>query len=163
MGSDMITQDIPTNFAWFVLNTITKMRDADALQDYAQYYTHFRYAINSLSPYMEAERRAAVERDFKVLETTIAKLRGMKDLNDQSREKEEVRFRKEFADSHTYLIFEALPKASIIKISQDAVINFGKTEFDALGATIRGVAHSGMATGLKRANDQELKEQGAKA
>lgn len=160
MANDMITQDIPTNFAWFVLNTITKMRDADAQQDFKQYYTFFRYSINALSPYMEAERRAAVERDFKVLEATIDKLRNIPNLNDQSREKEEMRFRKEFADSHTFLIFEALPKASIIKISQDAVINFGKTEFEALGATIRGVAHSGMATGLKRANDQQLKEQG---
>jgi hypothetical protein len=155
MASDMITQDIPTNFAWFVLNTITKMRDADAAGKHGEYYTFFRYSINALSPYMEGERRAAVERDFKVLETAIAKMRNDRAINDQTKNNQEDILRKQFADSHTFLIFEALPKASIIKISQDAVINFGKTEFEQLGLTIRAVAHSGMQSGLKRAEQGE--------
>jgi len=155
MPTDQMLQDIPSNFAWFVLNTITKMRDADASGDKAQYYTFFRYAINSLAPYMTGERREAVERDFKVLEAAIAKMNNIPNLNDQSRSKNEEHLRKEFADSHTFLIFEALPKASIVKISQDAVIDFGKTEWQTLGLYIRGIAHSGMASGLARGKESE--------
>jgi hypothetical protein len=155
MPTDQMLQDIPSNFAWFVLNTITKMRDADASGDHVQYYTFFRYAINSLAPYMTGERREAVERDFKVMEGAIAKMKNTPNINPQTEEKNEEEIRKEFADSHTFLIFEALPKASIVKISQDAVIDFGKTEWQTLGLYIRGIAHSGMKSGLERGKESE--------
>jgi len=154
-GQQDSMDDLPTNFAWFVLNTITRMRDADAKENYKEYFTHFRYALDALAPYIDGEKRAAIERDWEVLKVAIVQMkRTLK--NDIEIKNEEVRLKKDFADKHMFHVFEALPKASIIKITQDAVIDFDKMEIETMKRIVR--TGSGLEASIANATGQERKE-----
>lgn len=165
MASEQLTKDVATNHGWFVLQTLGNMQDAEFKADNRGFFIGFKWAARLLMPFMEAEKRAALERDFHILEaaTTIISKQpesGINGMNAQTKEIEIQKLRAKFADSHSFLIFEALPKASIVKISQDAVISYQKQDWQTIGLMIRSIAHSGMKSGLIKQLEREEEKNG---
>ena len=168
MAGEQLTKDVATNHGWFVLTTLGNMQDAEFRGDNKGFFIGFKWAARLLMPYMEGEKRAALERDFNVLVAAEAVINrqpetGNNGMNTQTKESTVESLRAKFADSHAFLVFEALPKASIVKISQDAVISYQKQDWQTVGLIVRSIAHSGMKTGMIQALEREELKHGTSA
>jgi hypothetical protein len=162
MAGDRVTQDVATNHGWFVLTTMDKMEVAEAKGELKEFFIYFKWAVRLLTPFIEGEKRAAMERDFKVLEAAVKTINSQPaaSMNDQSKESAIDKLRAAFADTHAFVVFEALPKASIVKITQDAVIDLEKRNWQEMGLMIRSVAHSGLKSGVMQALEREEAKNG---
>lgn len=142
------SSEVGLNFAWLVLDTTRRMRDAQAAGRIDEYYTHFEYGLQLLLSHMEIEIRSLIEEDFKTLELAIAVLK--KDTSNTTSKATQIQeLKKDFADSHRYFIFDTLPRASIIKINRDGAIDFKKHDFEQLQAIVRTTG--GLPSTLKNA------------
>lgn len=142
------SNEVGLNFAWLVLDTTRRMRDAQAAGRIDEYYTHFEYGLQFLLSHMEIEIRCMIEDDFKTLEAAIATIKKTED-NPTTKAMAIQELKKDFADRHRYFIFDTLPRASIIKINRDGAIDFKKHDFEQLATIIRTTG--GLPSTLKNA------------
>jgi len=139
--------DVGINYSWLVLDTIRRMRDAQAQGRLDEYYTQFEYGLQLLLPHIEIETRANMEDDFATLQERIVAIKETDD-NDQSKKQQIQNVRVEFADTHRYFIMEALPRASIYKVSEEGVLDFNRHKLDETKEIIRH-SSQGMASNIK--------------
>ena len=60
----------------------------------------------------------------------------------------------DFADTHRYFIMEALPRASIYKVSEEGVIDFNKHKLEQTTEIIRN--SGGLASTIARVAEKEV-------
>lgn len=155
--------EVGINFAWLVLDTTRRMRDADAANEKDRYYSLFEYALQLLLPYMEIELRSMIEDDFKTLQEEIRAIHAAEGVAEQTKSKDVQDLKKDFADAHRYFVFDTLPKASIVKISRDGMIDFKRHDIKEITAIIgqkRGLpsAIKNMATKVQDGVDPNAKD-----
>lgn len=152
-------KDVGINYSWLVLDTVRRMRDAQAQGRLDEYYTQFEYGLQLLLPHIEIETRANIEEDFAVLMEKIVAIKETED-NEQSKKKRIQEIRVDFADTHRYFIMEALPRASIYKVSEEGVIDFNRHQLNETTEIIRN--SGGLASTIARvATKEELKAEPA--
>jgi hypothetical protein len=143
-------KEVGINYLWLVLDTIRRMRDAQAQARLDEYYVQFEYGLQLLLPHIDIEIRASIEDDFKTLQLGIEQIKR-EDQNPQSRKLAVQGLKCDFADTHRYFIMEALPRASIYKVLEEGVMDFTKHDLaetteiirhssQGLPSTIKGIA-----------------------
>lgn len=140
-------QDVGINYSWLVLDTIRRMRDAQAQDRLDEYYTQFEYGLQLLLPHIETETGARIQLDFETLQERIVAIKESDD-NEQSKKKAIQLIKCDFADTHRYFIMEALPRASIYKVSEEGVLDFSKHKLDEIKEIVRH-SSQGMASNIK--------------
>lgn len=145
-------KEVGINYLWLVLDTIRRMRDAQAQGRLDEYYTQFEYALQLLLPHIELETRANIEEDFATLMEKIVAIKETED-NEQTKKARVQAIRVDFADTHRYFIMEALPRASIYKVSDEGVLDFNKHKLEETTEIIRN--SGGLASTIARAVEKE--------
>jgi hypothetical protein len=156
MGMDSQAQDqkdVGINYSWLVLDTVRRMRDAQAMGRLDEYYTQFEYGLQLLLPHIEIETRANIEDDWATLMEKIVAIKEGSD-NEQSKKVRIQALRVDFADTHRYFIMEALPRASIYKVSEEGVIDFNKHKLEQTTEIIRN--SGGLASTIARVAEKEV-------
>jgi len=140
-------KDVGINYSWLVLDTVRRMRDAQAQGRLEEYYTQFEYGLQLLLPHIEIETRANIEEDFATLMEKIISIKETED-NEQSKKVRILALKVDFADTHRYFIMEALPRASIYKVSEEGVLDFNKHRLEETTEIIRN--SGGLASTIAR-------------
>ena len=142
-------KDVGINYSWLVLDTIRCMRDAQAQGRLDEYYTQFEYGLQLLLPHIETEVGNRIQMDFETLQEKIVAIKENSD-NPQSQKQQIQLLKCDFADTHRYFIMEALPRASIYKVSEEGVLDFSKHKLDEIKEIVRH-SSQGMASNIKAA------------
>lgn len=126
-----------SSLEWFMVNTITKMRDANAENDKDKYYVYFNYALKTSIPYLSTHTRASVEKDYEAFRGYEKEIKEDKNLNEATKQLRLRELKEQFADTHQLFIFIALTKMGIIKVREEGVISFEKLDIDQIATVIR--------------------------
>ena len=148
-----VPQDINLDYPRLVLDTVRKMRDADAREDTQKYFTFFDYALRLLMPYIKGENRAKVEEARRLFEAYRKEIYE-EDEHDDTKRKKELILKQSFADAHSYYVFNAFPQAGIVRVMDEGVIPFDKKDFNELKQVIR--ARAGAPSSFKKAAERTI-------
>jgi hypothetical protein len=88
-----------------------------------------------------------IEEDFATLMEKIISIKETED-NEQSKKVRILALKVDFADTHRYFIMEALPRASIYKVSEEGVLDFNKHRLEETTEIIRN--SGGLASTIAR-------------
>jgi ATP-dependent protease HslVU (ClpYQ) ATPase subunit len=146
-------KEVGINYLWLVLDTIRRMRDAQAQGRLDEYYTQFEYALQLLLPHIEIETRANIEDDFATLQEKLNAIKETEE-NEQTLKVKLQAVKCDFADRHRYFIMEALPRASIYKVSDEGVLDFNKHKLEELTEIVRN--SGGLASTVARATGKVI-------
>jgi hypothetical protein len=94
--------------------------------------------------------------DFATLVEAIITIKEGND-NDQSKKLRIQLLRVDFADTHRYFIMEALPRASIYKVSEEGVLDFNRHKLEETKEIIRH-SSQGMESNIKAAVEAHKEE-----
>jgi hypothetical protein len=130
------SQDLALSYTWLVLDSIKKMRDAQAAGERDKYVIHFEFILQLLIPHIDVKLRTTINKDRETLQKEITKIRK-ENTNEQSRKSLILDLREDFANSHRGYIFAALSRVGIIRVSEDGIIDFNSTDMATLQAIIR--------------------------
>lgn len=147
MAGAKVYEDVSLNYTWLVLDTVRKMRDGKAKGDTAEYYTHFEFSIQMLLAYIDAEEREKIERDFREYRKLLKAIKDG-DANEQTKKRNILLLKEDFADAHRYYVMAALSKAGIIKVSDEGLIDFEKKDINEVRAIVR--SGGGVSSTVKR-------------
>lgn len=144
MGEEQQNLNLTYNF--LVLDTIRRMRDADAAGNFQQYVVYSEYAIQLLIPYLLTETKRKIEDDWIQVQTEIANIKA-NDNNEQSRNRRILELRRAFADTHKAVSMATLSRVGIVKVSEEGLVNFDKTDISKIAAIIRS---GGLPSGIEK-------------
>lgn len=134
--ADAPEQQGSNTFDWLVLDTLRRMRDAQAEGDTARYFTHFEYAFQMVIPWLSLKTRDAVQKDYDKY-TLLTKSIRDSTVNDATKSIELRALKENFANAHRVLIFASLSRLGIIHVSDEGVINFETLDIDQMAAIVR--------------------------
>lgn len=126
-----------SSLEWFIVNTITKMRDANAENDKDKYFVYFNYALRTAIPYLSTHTRASIEKDYDTFRGYEKAIKEDAKLNEATKQLKIRELKEQFADTHQVFIFIALSKMGIIKVREEGVISFEKLDIDQIATVIR--------------------------
>jgi hypothetical protein len=154
--------DINLNHNFLVLDTIRKMRDAEALNDD---YTFFVFCENSLQlliPFMPLQTRAALNDDMKAMRLELKRIKTNETTKEESRKRQELDIRRDFADSHKHLVFIYLSRSGIVVVQDEGMIDFQKHDFDQVSKIVQ-YSGTGMPSAIANIKDQEQRKDAKEA
>jgi len=149
MGED--TQTALT-YNYLVLDTIQKMRDAQAEGNRDKYFVYFDYAMGFAIHHLDLDTRRKVEDSRKTLKTELKRIKEQVDLNDQTRKLMILELKESFANAHRYYVMLVLSKIGVVKVSEEGVIDFNDFDIDELAKVVRS------DRGLNSAMDSNVKK-----
>lgn len=144
------TNDPSSNIMWFVMNCVMEMRNARASKDEHKYWVHFDTAFQILMNFMTDDERIILEAEYRELVELERVVRNNKDMHEQTKEKTIERIRAAFSDVHRSRLYKTLPRAGIIRLADDGVIDFNKTDYEILKKLIRS-STGGAPSNMERA------------
>lgn len=142
--------EINLSYNWLVLDSIKKMRDAQARKDQEQFVILFDFCLRLLIPYIAIELKEQIDTDRRTLlmETTRIK---RDEKNYETAKKKILDLRVDFADAHLGYVMGALSTVGIVQVRDDGIINFNKIDIETTQNIIR---QSGM--GLAKAVERGM-------
>jgi len=146
--------EISMNHNILVLDTLRRMRDAESGKHYEQYFTHFKFALQLVIPYISGEVRTDIEDDMDTLKKAIEQIKKDKALNDITRSKVITEVKRDFADNHKAFLMSALTKTGIVKVLDEGVVDFTKNDMDTVAHIIRN-SGKGLEKSIEQALDGE--------
>lgn len=146
MSGDINEETISYNLNFFIMDTMRRMRDAEAEGDTKKYWVYFKTAFRKLLPFIPMEERVKIEARYRELELKIEEIKASKE-NEVSRDKQINALRAAFADSHEYYINLGLPKTGIIKVAEDGTIDLTEDSIEMITKIVR--AGKGAPTAIR--------------
>lgn len=128
--------EINLSYTWLVLDSIKKMRDAEASGDLDRFSIYFNFCLRLVIPYMDITLKKNVDDDINLLNQYTTLIRE-NEPNEETRKKKIKEARAEFANTHMGYVMGTLSKIGLIKVGQDGVIDFTKTDIEQLKQIIR--------------------------
>lgn len=130
--------DPSSNTKWLLNNRIMRMNDAEASEDWYKFYVYFKFCLHRLALRLPPDVRQGIENDWQTFQTLIRCIEKDAKLADASKKKKIIDLQRNFAESHMHYIFQALPKAGLDALSEEASLDCGKHEFEEIKLAIRG-------------------------
>lgn len=128
--------DINFNYNYLLIQTILKMRDAQAKGEIKEYWIYFEYAMGLVLSHIDFNVRGEIEKDFAVLQEAIRKVRKS-NLNEQTKNILINKLCEDFANNHRFYIMQALNRIGIVKVEDEGIIDFDKIDIDTMTQIIR--------------------------
>ena len=136
------------NYNYLLVQTILKMRDAEAEKRIAQYWTYFEYALGLVISHLDFQLRGEIQQDYAILQAAIRKVWSSK-LHDQSKETYINRLKEDFADAHRFYVMQALNRVGIVRVEDEGIIDFESTDLDTFTKVVRDTSNTGAVGALK--------------
>lgn len=141
------------NYNYLLVQTILKMRDAQADNATAKYWTYFEYALGLVISHLDFQLRGEIQQDYAILATAINKIKTSK-INPQTKTMMINRIKEDFADAHRFYIMQALNRVGVVKVEDEGLIDFESTDIDMMTRIVRDLPN-GTVSSFKK---QEAKD-----
>lgn len=138
---------------YLLLDTIKRMRDANADDQIDRYYKQCRFGLELIISYLSPEIRKDIDTDFKTLRAEIERINNDSSLNEESKKNEILKLKNSFADSHEYYIMASLGKVGIITVSEEGLIDFSSTDLERVKRIVRD--SDGLDKAVEKTNNKE--------
>ena len=134
--AESVVNEIYTNLNIFVLQTVTRMRDAEEKKDYDRAMVDFEYALQTLQEYLKSDIRIKVQEDYLHYKTFLRKLEADQG-NELFRTKQINELKRDFIENHRIYIFMNFSKCGITIINEEGVIDLENRELDEVSYIVR--------------------------
>jgi hypothetical protein len=136
------------NYNYLLVQTILKMRDAQADDQPARYWTYFEYALGLVISHLDFQLKGEIQQDYAILMAAFRKINLLKDteLNAQSKKSLINKLKEDFADAHRFYIMQALNRVGIVKVEDEGIINFESTDLDTMTKIVRDLPNGTIAS-----------------
>jgi len=136
------------NYNYLLVQTILKMRDAQADDQPARYWTYFEYALGLVISHLDFQLKGEIQQDYAVLMAAFRKINLLKDteLNTQSKKSLINKLKEDFADAHRFYIMQALNRVGVVKVEDEGIINFESTDLDTMTKIVRDLPNGTVAS-----------------
>lgn len=141
--------EVNINYNWLVLDSIRKMRDAQARKDTEQFAILFDFCLRLLIPYIAIDLKQKIDQDRKRLMAEIGRLKK-EEKNEETAKKLILALRIDFAEAHMGYVMGALSVVGIVMVRDDGVIDFSKIDIETTQAIIRS-SGMGLAKAIEKA------------
>lgn len=148
---ELTTNDINFNYNYLLIQTILKMRDAQAKGEIKEYWIYFEYAMGLVLSHIDFDVRGEIEKDFAVLQEAVRKIKKS-NLNEQTKTTLINKLFEDFANSHRFYIMQALNRIGIVKVEDEGVIDFDKIDIDTMTQIIRN-SYSSLEKAVEKAEE----------
>jgi hypothetical protein len=128
--------DANYNYNFIVMQTIGKMRDAQARGDLASYWIYFDYALGLVSSYIEAPIAREIQNDYNILNEAIRKIEES-NIAETSKKMHIEKLRANFADAHRFYVMNALNRIGVLKLEDEGVIDFSLFDMERTTRVVR--------------------------
>jgi hypothetical protein len=136
------------NYNYLLVQTILKMRDAQAEEHPAQYWTYFEYALGLVLSHLDFQLKGEIQQDYAVLMAAFRKINALKDteLNTQSKKSLINKLKEDFADAHRFYIMQALNRVGVVRVEDEGIIDFESTDLDTMTKIVRDLPNGTIAS-----------------
>ncbi len=148
MGDD---QPTALTYNFLVLDTIQKMRDAQAAGDKDKYFVYFDYAMGFAIHHLDTDTRRKIEDARKLFAKEVRKIKEGS-MHDDEKRKDMQALKEDFANNHRYYVMLTLSKIGIVKVMDEGVIDFNELDIEGLKRVVRS------DRGLEAAMDANIKK-----
>jgi hypothetical protein len=121
------------NYNYLLVQTILKMRDAQAE---AQYWTYFEYAMGLVVSHLDFQLKGEIQQDYGILAAAIVKIHNSS-VNPQTKITLINRIKEDFANAHRFYIMQALNRVGVVRVEDEGVIDFESTDLDTMTRIVR--------------------------
>ena len=149
-------QDVTLNYNYLLLDTIKKMRDSQASKDQDSSWTHFKFALKLVNPYLPMEIRKDIEEDYRRLEEKIKEIKECKE-NEETRKNRIRKLKDSFGEAHEYYIMSALSRVGIIKVTDEGVLDLDELD---LATQVKGIIRASSKGLIKAVEDKTKNVEG---
>lgn len=136
------------NYNYLLVQTILKMRDAQAEERASQYWVYFEYGLGLVVSHLDFQLRGEIQQDYALLMAAIQKINSSK-VNDASKKSLAIRLKEDFANAHRFYIMQALNRVGVVRIEDEGVIDFESTDIDTFTKVVRD-SHTTSAVGAMK-------------
>ena len=145
-------------FNWLLLDTIRRMRDAQAEEDIDKFYVYMNTAFLLCVSSYPKEFRKKLNDEFVQFEKDVKQIKK-EEQNESSRKRKIRDAKKAFCEQHILYVYHALPKMDIYKVIKEGLIDFNKNDFENVAKALR--SSSGIPSLLKKAGFKKEGKDGA--
>lgn len=139
------------NYNYLLVQTILKMRDAQADETISRYWTYFEYGMGLVISHLDFQLKGEIQQDYAILQAAFTKINNT-NLNDASKKTLINRLKEDFANAHRFYIMQALNRVGIVRVEDEGVIDFESTDLDTFTKIIRDT-HNTSAVGAFKAQE----------
>ena len=139
------------NYNYLLVQTILKMRDAQAEDKPNEYWVFFDYGLGLVISHLDFQLRGEIQQDYTVLMAAIRKIHEST-VNDQTKKRLSTDLKADFANAHRFYIMQALNRVGVVRIEDEGVIDFESTDIDTFTKVVRDT-HNNSALGAYKAQE----------
>ena len=158
---DATEQDVAFSYNFLVVDSLRKMCDARADNNWSRYFSFFEFAFRLLVPHIPIEERVKIEANYHAMQAKIVEIEALSSAaeNDESKKIKIIALRRDFADAHLYYLDLGLSKIGVIKIADDGIINLTDESLGSMKAIVRmsGGIRSSAKQVLARGEETDVK------
>jgi len=139
--AEIPTQAKDTSFSiqYMLVNSTMQMNDFKVQRKYYEYFTKFKFATQLIMPHMRWQNKQKMQADIKRFSQLEELIEADKELNASSKEQQLNKLRYTFADTREFYVMDCLPKVGLGIDLEEGMIDFEKTDIDALAGAVRNV------------------------
>lgn len=141
------------NYNYLLVQTILKMRDAEADDNTKQYWVYFKTALKLVISHLDFQLKGEIEQDYAVLHAAFKKIESS-NMNEASKLTWVNRIKNDFAGAHDFYIMQALNRVGVVKVEDEGIIDFESTDIDTFTRAVRDSSNSGAVGALNNPENQ---------
>lgn len=137
------------NYNYLLVQTILKMRDANADISIPQYWVYFEYGMGLVVSHLDFRLRGEIEQDYAIIQAAFNKINST-NLNPATKHTLINRIKEDFANAHRFYIMQALNRVGVVRVEDEGVIDFESTDLDTFTKIVRDLPNSTVAAFKKQ-------------
>ena len=132
------------NYNYLLVQTILKMRDAQAEDAISQYWVYFEYAMGLVISHLDFQLKGEIQQDYTILATAFNKINDSS-LNPESKKALIKSLEADFANAHRFYIMQALNRVGVVRVEDEGIIDFESTDLDTMTRIVRDLPNGTVA------------------
>lgn len=145
------------NYNYLLVQTILKMRDAQAEERIPQYWIYFETGLKLVVSHLDFQLKGEIQQDYAILMAAFKRIRALPDsqLNPQSKISLINKLKEDFANAHNFYIMQALNRVGVVKVEDEGIIDFESVDLDTMTKIVRDTHTSSVVGSAKEVEEKK--------
>jgi len=124
------------NYNYLLVQTILKMRDAQAEDDVKKYWVYFEYGIGLVISHLDFQLKGEIQKDYTILAAAFNRIMNSS-INPETKKSLINGLKEDFANAHRFYIMQALNRVGVVKVEDEGIIDFESVDIDTMTKIVR--------------------------